>query len=168
MFKLAKQAVTVVHLNIREEIHGEDKVLAEDVKLNADMPNDFLSQLSTTLKWSLYDKPDGTQGELITDAGHMPRLRYSQLGILVWKASPAKMLFTIHGDKKAHDMVFEAVVGKVVLDCKDGGTVSVTFSAAVYPTAEESGRLAALLGQEQKVSVQPVSEKEPESGGDES
>ena len=158
MFELSKHKCKIAHLNIREETHGEDKVLAEDIKVCADVPNDFLSYLAPTLKWSLYDKPDGAQGELIQDAGHMPRLRYSQLPPLAWAGEMAKATFVVHGAKKADDLVFEATVNKLLLDCKDGGTVAITFKAAVYPTAEESGRLAALLGQEHKVSVRPFSE----------
>lgn len=158
MFELSKHKCKIAHLNIREETHGEDKVLAEDIKVQADVPNDFLSYLAPTLKWSLYDKAQDAQGELIEDAGHMPRLRYSQLPPLAWAGEMKKATFVIHGAKKADDLVFEADVDKLVLDCKDGGTVAIKFSAAVYPTAEESGRLAALLGQEHKVSVRPFSD----------
>lgn len=99
MFELLKHKSKIAHLNIREESHGDDKVLAEDIKVQADVPNDFLSYLAPTLKWSLYDKPSNAQGELIEDAGHMPRLRYSQLSALAWDGSMAKAAFTIHGAK---------------------------------------------------------------------
>jgi hypothetical protein len=165
MFELLKHKSKIAHLNIREESHGDDKVLAEDIKVQADVPNDFLSYLAPTLKWSLYDKPDAAQGELIKDDTHMPRLRYSQLPPLAWSGEMAKASFTIHGAKKSEDLVFEATVDKLLLDCKDGGTVAITFKASVYPTAEESGRLAALLGQEYKVSVRP-GEAPADDGGD--
>ena len=164
MFELLKHKSKIAHLNIREETHGENKVLAEDIKVQADVPNDFLSYLAPTLKWSLYDKSTDAQGELIEDAGHMPRLRYSQLPPLAWSGEMKKATFVVHGAKKADDLAFEGTVDKLVLDCKDGGTVAITFKAAVYPTAEESGRLAALLGQEHKVSVRPFSEAA--GGGD--
>ena len=166
MFELLKHKSKIAHLNIREETHGEDKVLAEDIKIQADVPNDFLSYLAPTLKWSLYDKPSDAQGELIEDAGHMPRLRYSQLPALAWDGSMAKASFTIHGAKKSEDLVFEANIDKLLLDCKDGGTVAITFKVAVYPTAEESGRLAALLGQEHKVSVRPGEAQGPAGDDD--
>lgn len=155
MFELSKHKCKIAHLNIREETHGEDKVLAMDVKVSADVPNDFLSYLAPTLKWSLYDKPDGAQGELIEDASHMPRLRYSQLPTLAWSGEMKKATFVVHGVKKADDLAFEATVDKLFLDCKDGGTVAISFKASVYPTAQESGRLAAILGQEHKISVRP-------------
>ena len=154
MFELLKHKSKIAHLNIREETHGEDKVLSEDIKIQADVPNDFLSYLAPTLKWSLYDKSDSPQGELVED-GHMPRLRYSQLPPLSWSGGMVKAAFTIHGAKKSEDLVFEANIDRLLLDCKDGGTVSITFKVSVYPTATESGRLAALLGQEHKVSVRP-------------
>jgi hypothetical protein len=167
MFELSKHKCKIAHLNIREETHGEDKVLAEDIKIQADVPNDFLSYLAPTLKWSLYDKPDAAQGELIKDDTHMPRLRYSQMANICWRGSMAKAAFVIHGTKKSEDLVFEATVDKLVLDCKDGGTVAITFRASVYPTAEESGRLSALLGQEHKISVRPGDATSAEGDGDE-
>ena len=106
MFELSKHKCKIAHLNIREETHGEDKVLAEDIKIQADVPNDFLSYLAPTLKWSLYDKPDGAQGELIKDAGHMPRLRYSFFPPLAITGRMDKANFTVHGAKKADDLTF--------------------------------------------------------------
>ena len=155
MFELSKHKCKVSHLNLRGEMHGEDEVLTLDVKLQADVPNDFLSYLAPTLKWSLYDKAHDAQGELIETEGHMPRLRYSSFPPLPWKGEMDKASFVVHGVKKSDDRQFEARVHKLLLDCKDGGTVAITFTATVYPTGEESGALAVLLGQEVKISVRP-------------
>ena len=161
MFELSKQKAVIAHLNIREEMHGEEPVLAEDIKIQANVPNDFLSYLAPTLKWSLFDRPEAAQVELIKDDGHMPRLRYSQLPPLAWEGCMEKVSFTIHLPGKAKEIEFEATVNKLVLDCKDGGTVAITFKVSVHPTPEETGRLAGLLGQEHKISVRPA-----EEGGD--
>lgn len=153
MFQLQKQQSIIAHLNIRQEKHGEEDVLAADVKVTADVTNDFLSYLAPTLKWSLYDKPNGGQGELIADDHHMPRLRYPSLPELRWAGRMEKAVFVIHGRKKTDDLEFEAGVDKLSLACKEGGTVSITFRCAVLPTPEQSGQLAALLGSEAKISV---------------
>jgi hypothetical protein len=153
MFELQKHKAKIAHLNIRGEMHGDDEVLAIDVRLQADVANDFLSYLAPTLKWSLYDKSDSPQGELVEDQSHLPKLRYSQLPPLAWRGEMEKALFVVHGAKKAQDLEFEAKVHKLLLDCKDGGTVSIQFQASLYPTAEESGQLAGMLGQEHKISV---------------
>ena len=152
MFNLSKHISKIAHLNLREEKHGEDTVLACDVKIEADVTNDFLSYLSPTLKGSLYEKLND-QGELLND-GHMPTLRYPALPDLLWDGT-MEAEFIIHGEKKSGDMVFDASVTKLHLGCKEGGTVTITFRVSLHPTAEQSGRLAALLGQDAKVSVHP-------------
>lgn len=165
MFSLKKQTAEIAHLNLREEKHGDDDVLAVDVKVVTNVPNDFLSQLHPTLKWSLYSKGEDGQQELVEDKGHLPHLRYSALPQLAWAGTMKGATFVVHGAKKADDLSFEAEVGKLRLECKEGGTVMVTFRASVLPTAEQSGALAALLGQEAKVSVRPSTE-EPAGDGD--
>mgnify|MGYP001600623266 CR=1 FL=1 len=166
MFQLQKQQSTIAHLNIRTEKHGEEDVLAADVKVEADVTNDFLSYLNPTLKWSLYDKPNSGQGELIKDDHHMPRLRYPSLPELRWAGKMEKAVFIIHGKKKADDLEFEAGVDKLALCCKEGGTVSITFRCAVLPTPEQSGQLAALLRSETKVSVREGERADDPAGED--
>ena len=106
MFELSKHKAVIAHLNIREEMHGEEKILAEDIKIQADVPNDFLSYLAPTLKWSLFDRPDAAQVELIKEDGHMPRLRYSQLAPIAWEGKMERATFVIHPPGKAKEFEF--------------------------------------------------------------
>lgn len=160
MFELSKHASKIAHLNIRTEKHGEEEVLAADVKIEADVTNDFLSYLHPTLKWSLYDKQTA-QGELIEDKGHLPRLRYAFLREIRWADKIEKAVFIIHGKKKAEDIEFEAGVDKLSLACKEGGTVAISFRAAVLPTPEQTGFLSGLLGVDVKVSVREIDDTDP-------
>lgn len=153
MFELLKHPGRIAHLNIRTEKRGEEEVLAADVKVEADVTNDFLAYLAPTLKWSLYSKPDGGQGELIQDDSHMPRLRYPFLPEIRWADKMVDAVLVIHGKKKTDDLQFDAGVDKLCLECKEGGTVSISFRCSVLPTAAQAGQLAALLGQETKISV---------------
>lgn len=150
-FTLTKQAAKVAHINLREEMHGDESLLGVDIKIEADVPNDFLSYLNPTLKWSLYDKPE-KQGELLEDQGHMPRLRYAEMGQINWAGEMASAV-VIHGARKADDLDLEGGVDKVRLECKDGGTVALTFRVKVLPTAQQSSALVGLLGKDVKVSV---------------
>lgn len=157
-FTLLKQQAKVAHVNLREEKHGDDPVLGADVKLVADVSNDFLGQLSGTLKSALYASDVEATGQLsLVDAEqHLPVLRYPQLGPLTW-AGDFDAALTFHGAKKADDVVFEkAHIGKLSFAPKEGGTVEVTFRAQVHPGADGAGALAALLGQSPKVSVAPA------------
>jgi hypothetical protein len=166
MFELSKHQCKIAHINIRTEKHGEEEILAADVKVEADVTNDFLSYLDPTLKWSLYAKPEGGQGELIQDDSHMPRLRYAFLPELRWADKMAKAVFIIHGKKKTDDVEFEASVDKLCLQCKEGGTVSISFRAAVLPTPAQSGFLAGMLGTEAKVSVREAGDPGDGDGGE--
>ena len=158
-FNLEKQAAKVAHINVREEMHGEDPILPLDVKVETDVPNDFLSYLSPTLKWSLYDKADG-QGELIKDDAHLSALRYPELGVLGWAGEMEGAAVVFHGLKKATDIELEGDVDKVRLECKEGGTVALTLRIKVQPTPGQSAALMGLLGHDTKVSVRPAGSEE--------
>ena len=152
VFTLTKQAAKIAHINLRIEMHGEEELAGMDIKVQADVPNDFLSYLSSTLKWSLYDKPD-KQAELIEDKGHLPRLRYSELGEMHWAGEMDHAVFVVHGAKKSEDLQLEGEVDKVRIECKDGGTVALTFRVKVLPTPAQTGALSGLLGKDVRVSV---------------
>ncbi len=150
---LKRQTVKVAHLNVREEKHGEEPVLAVDIKLTADMRNDFLEDLGEGLKAALY-RPDEEQ--LAGVEVPMSILRFPALKIGGWGVLLPNVALTLHGAKKADDLVFEGKIQKAVgLDPKEGGTVEVALQIQVNPTPEELGRLSSLLGHATKVSVKP-------------
>lgn len=153
-YVLEKAKGKVAHLNVREEKHGDDPVLACDIKIKADVANSFLDDLSPGLRQALFTKEGAAQGEL--DAEHLTMLRFPQLAPLKWAVGIIDGQIILHGSKKANDMGFECDVKEATLAPKEGGTVEITFSAAVLPSSEEAGQLAALLGQDIKFSVKPV------------
>lgn len=164
---LQKQAAKVAHINLREEMHGDDPVIAIDIKLTFDSPNDFLTYLDPGLKRSLYGK-DETQGELIADDNHLTHLRYPQFGELKWDGAMEGATVELHGQKKAEDIKIEADVNQVRLDCKDGGTVAVTLRVQTVPVDGQCGTIAALLGRELKFSVRPKEEVTGDANSDDS
>jgi hypothetical protein len=153
MFVFSKQKVTVTHINTREEKHGEDQVLACDISIAADLPNTFLDSLSPGLRASLYGRPDMV--DLAADQDHLPVLRHSFLGRLSWTQEMTAASVVLHGATKNKDMVMEANIKKLRLDCQDGGTVGVTFTVQSPVTPEDVGRLAGLLSKQIKLSVKP-------------
>lgn len=156
-FSLKKQKGKVAHLNVREEKHGDDSVLAVDVKIKADVGNKFLDDISPGLRAALFAREGAQPGETADlDDDHLTVLRFPPLAPLKWDVAVVGGKFTLHGAKKADDLEFECHVKEATLSCKEGGTVELTFQAAVSPTPDESGQLAALLGKDVKVSVMPV------------
>ena len=153
-FALKKQKATLEHLNTRAEKHGDQNMLAVDIKIVSDVPNTFLSQLDPDLKASLYKTEEGeSQASLVEDAGHMPVLRYPSMAAFKYQVSMVKAKLTIHGAKKENDLSFEVKITDIKLDCKHGGTVELTFSAATLPEAEQVGELSGMLKQDIRVSV---------------
>lgn len=160
-FNLKKLKGRVAHLNVREEKHGEDSVLAVDIKIKADVANKFLDELSPGLRSALFAREGEQRGETPDiEEDHLTVLRFPQLAPLKWDVSVVGGKFTLHGAKKADDLDFECHVKEAALSCKEGGTVEMTFSAAVLPTPDESGKLAAMLGKDVRVSVMPVAQPE--------
>ena len=156
-FSLKKQGSKIAHLNVREEKHGEDAVLAMDINISADVSNDFLDQLAPGLRAALYQKEGEKQGESADiEAGHLASLRYPQLMPFEWKEEMVGAKVVIHGHSKAENIDLDGDVNKVKIACKEGGTVELTYRVQVLPTPEDSGRLAACLGKKVKVSVAPA------------
>ena len=164
-FILTKQAAKVAHLNVREEKHGDEPIIAIDIKVEADVTNDFLSYLSPTLKWSLYSK-NPNQGELIEDETHLPVLRYQELGLIGWDGEMDQAIAIFHGAKKSDDTELECEVDKLRFTCRDGGTVTVVFRIKVLPTPAQAAMLMCLLGKETRISVRPLDGEEFAEEGD--
>jgi hypothetical protein len=156
-FGLKKCKAVVSHLNVRDEKHGDDPVLAVDVKCQADVANTFLDELAPGMRAAFYAREGEKTGESFDiDAEHLPVLRFPALAALKWKVGLVACAFTIHGQKKAEDLEFQADVEQCALALKEGGTVELTFQAAVHPEAQELARLGELLAHEVKVSVAHV------------
>lgn len=151
MFTLTKHAAKVTHLNVREEKHGEEEVLALDIKINADIGNDFLDQLSPGLKAAFY-----AQDSTAMDLGdtHLPVIKFPKLPSLDWDGE-MKADLVLHGERKADNLEFTADINKLVLNLKEGGTVNMTFRAQCLPDPVEVGKISELLGQMVKCSVTP-------------
>lgn len=168
-FALKKQKSVLEHLNTRAEKHGDQNMLAIDIKIVADVPNTFLNQLDKDLRASLY-KAEDPQETLLPDSEHMPVLRYPSMAPFKYDVSMVKAKLTLHGAKKENDMVLEVKIKEIKLDCKHGGTVELTFSAATLPEAEQVGTLSGLLKQDINVSlsggkVAEDTKKEPPADG---
>lgn len=158
MLVFVKQQVKVVHVNTRLEKHGEEEVLACDVKMMCDVHNSFLDKLKPGLREALYER--APQSDIEDD--HLIALRFPTMSGFDWDEEIEDGVLTIHGHKKSEDVAYGADFGKVKLSCMDGGSVIVTFTAQLLPTPEEVGVLAGLLGTKVKVSV---IKPEEEGGG---
>lgn len=155
-FTLKKQKGKITHLNVREQKHGEDSVLAVDIKIKADIGNKFLDDLSPGLRAALFAKEGPPPQQFDMEEDHLTILRFPQVSPIKWTVGMVKGQIVPHGGTKDQDLEFECDIKEASLACKEGGTVEVTFQAAVLPTPEQSGQLAGMLGETVKVSCKPV------------
>lgn len=162
MFSLANQAAKLTSVNPRAEIHGTDHVMAADLKFEIKVGNDVLSEFDPSLKSSLYKKADGPQGELITDAGHLPSLKFPIMGPVKWGKEFSGYETVIHyGVSGAQDIhLIDCEVDNFSFDCQDGGTVAVSFRVIAHPEPTELGRLCEMIQQEVEMSlIEPEADK---------
>jgi len=162
-FSLNHQTAKVVHVNLRTEKHGEEEVLACDVRIEADVPNTFLDQFSPQLRPALYmaeGEAPGAQAPLIADETHLPVLRFPFVGPL--KLPGIEMLGASVAFHSRPKVAISARVNEVRAACKEGGTVELHFRCQFIPDADQVAKLSALLGREVRVSVSAEGETSEE------
>jgi hypothetical protein len=165
MFSLTNQYLLLSDVNPRSERHGEDLVLAADLKLSVKTSNNILSEFDPTLKSALYAKPgsEAEQPELIDDPQHLPCLRFPMMGAIKWEKEFLGYTLRIHwGASGEQDIVLtDCGVDKFRFDCLDGGSVSFSFRVIAHPDAAVMGRLCDLIQKDIEVTLTPP-EADPE------
>jgi hypothetical protein len=155
MFTLNNETVRLANINTRTEKHGDDDVLACDIKLEASLANAVLSKFSDSLKEVLYTKDDGAVEDLI-NPDHAQKLRNPLMGPIKWNLDMPSVQFRIHhGENDDDDIVFSAAkANKFQFLCQEGGTVTVDFRVQVSePDEEEVTKLLFMLNKSVKVSL---------------
>lgn len=154
MFDLDKKQCTLQHINIRDEKHGEENVLAVDLKFQANFDGGILAEFGPALRHSMYEKDEA--GDLADQGSDVPtKLRFPLM------AQPLKFGNEIIGAEV--DVAYG--IGSVKLDtcdvngfkveCHNGGTVGVTWRIQAKPSAEQLGKLSMLLGGTCEISITP-------------
>ena len=159
MFNLNKHPVTLSHLNLRTETHGDIEVTMIDLKLTFETGNLLLEDLDSHLRVSFY-RGDDDPDLLGVDAGHTPHLRYPALGLLRWGGDYTIDLTMHLGSRKKDDVTFGDVkLNKLTLDPKEGGTVAISMRAQFAPTEDQIAKLAMLLHHEVRMSLVVLEEE---------
>ena len=158
MFDLNQKSCTLGHVNGRHEKHGEDDVLACDLKFKGDFDSGILAEFHPTLRSLMYAKHEG--GDLADQGSDTPtQLRFTNL------VQPLKFTNEIVGatvtlEYGLKPLVFDtANVNEFKVECNEGGTVTVTFRVQVRPTEEQLAKLFALLDTSVPVTITPPEEK---------
>lgn len=164
-FALERQKAKLVNLNARAEKHGDQHVPAADLDFSFDAPNDVLSEFDPALKSSLYRRADsnGDQQDLLDTPGYLPNLRFPAMSAFKWEAKMVGGQLTVHyGTSERSDIVMDvAKADSFKFEPKDGGTVLVSFRAAVHPSEKQFGKLCSLIQEDVEISLAPPSAGQP-------
>lgn len=136
--------VRLLHISIGTEFHGEGEITAADLKVEVEMDNDTLDDLSDTLRHSLF-YADDTQDLVSPD--HRPHVRNPQLGTLRWKldSQPVALGFLLGGRKKDAMLFPDAKLTRLDLLPKEGARVTYTLRVRVFPDEAEGAQLLGVL-----------------------
>ena len=155
LFSIDEQETKLVDVNPRKELHGEEDVLAADLRFEAKMLNDSLALFHPTLKWSMYDKDQGDLGDHAA-ADAAIKLRFPKMSSFCWENTINSATVTIHkgGNVKSDIVLKECKVDSWRLECLDGGTVIANFRVQVHPSEDMAGKLCMLTKKAVTISVE--------------
>lgn len=150
----------LANVNVRSEVHGEDREPAGDLKFECDVENAMLDSFHPDLKGLLYyfdasrERDLADQGK--TGVGFVPDLRLPHLEVpLKWDEEMlgAKCRVRVPGAKS--DVGLDPVrVNNWTIEPREGGTCSITFRVQGHPDEKTFGKLATLVQQEVEVTLE--------------
>lgn len=169
MFTLQKKTAKLSSVNPRVELHGEEHVMAADLKFSIKVSNDILSEFHPSLKSALYKKSEGGQADFIDDPGHMPERRFPLMAPVKWDKNFIGYKLTVHyGISGTQDNVLiDCTIDGFRFECQDGGTVIASFRVIAHPTSAELGRLCEMIQQDVSISLFEQSSEDPQQDLDE-
>lgn len=160
IFQLVKERCMFVHLNVRTELHGDERETAIDLQFEFSGANNLLLKLHPDLRSSFY-RPDDTKDLATPD--HMPHLRYPLMGDVAWDLEIPRTRLRIHDvDSPENDVVLGGgKTNKFKLTMLDGGTVKWKFRCQFSkPDEEIVAKLMRVLNQAVPISLECAAEEE--------
>lgn len=161
MFSLQEKVVQFLHMNTRDEKHGDEDVTAHDLKFRFDMTNAELSMFSDRLLDALY-MPEDDGPDLLGDAP-LTRLRLGT-GVeeIHWTSGElVGATVILHYGVDTELRFGGAKVNGYRLEPKEGGTVSVTFRAQINPDRDKIAHESGLLTEMRSRGVATITVEPP-------
>lgn len=156
-FERSRELMELVHLNIRREVHGDERVNGIDIRFRVDLTNDVLAEFSPTLKTTLYAREETPQGDFDPDSVPYTVVKNPQMGTIKWDAKyDCARAVVHHGIDGRNDIAFAlAKVNKFSILPKNGGTLTCEFRVQVSdPDDMDIARLIAVNGQQVYVTIE--------------
>lgn len=159
-FTLVRERCLLGHLNIRTEMHGEDREAACDLKFSFSSANNLLSKLHPDLR-SLFYRANETRD--LVNPDHMPHLRFPLLGEQTYKVEIPRTRLRVHdAEDPAHDVLLGGgKTNNFKLVLKEGGTVEWSFRCQFSKPDEDSiAKLMRVLNQVVPITLECADEEE--------
>lgn len=159
-FTLTRERCLLVNLNIRTEMHGDDREAAADLKFSFSGANNLLLKLHPDLRAAFYRANDTRD---LVNPDHMPHLRFPMLGALPWDLEIPRTRLRVHDAEDAqHDVVLGGgKTNKFKLTLKEGGTVEWEFRCQFSKPDEEAvAKLMRVLNQVVPITLECADEEE--------
>jgi hypothetical protein len=155
------QKMLLANVNVRAEVHGDDREPAGDLKFEVDLDNGFLGEFHPALKSTLYHFDESRERDL-ADQGKRhdaPDLRMPQLQApLKWDEEMLGAKCRIREIGAKSDVGLDPVrVNNWTIEPREGGTCSVSFRVQCHPDEKIFGKLAMLVQQEVEVTLEAAS-----------
>lgn len=164
MFEVEEGKVKLTGMNTRTEIHGEELKIAVDLDFKWETGNGCLALFAPALRSCLYAREEDLVTAADPNEENLRTLRFAPLGVLRWDAGDlvgGGLRFHYGTTEKSHVVFDDVNVGKYKLECKEGGTVLVSFQVQVHPNEKQVGQLANLLQiRECTITVTPPGQEE--------
>lgn len=160
IFALVKERCLLSNLNIRTEMHGDEREAACDLNFSFSSANNLLSKLHPDLRAMFY-RADDTRD--LVNPDHMPHLRFPLLGPQTYELEIPRTRLRVHDAEDAsHDVVLGGgKTNKFKLIMKQGGTVEWSFRCQFSKPDEDSiAKLMRVLNQVVPISLECADEEE--------
>ncbi len=166
MFSLEKTTAKITSYNSRSETHGKEEVPACDIRFEAKVSNDVLSEFGSQLRAALYWKSEQPQaepqqGELdaVEPVSDLPNLRCPKLrGPFEIEYEGAGYVLTVDygvGGKSAIELG-DCKVNDVKINPHEGGSVTLTFRVSHSDIEERAaGKLSRMVKREVTITLTP-------------
>lgn len=158
-----KQTVKLASVNPRAEIHGEDRVPACDLKIEASCDSDVLIYFHSELRGMLYKPADNPDLIEQTEPEKPTSLRFTKLGPLKWDWEGSGYTLTIDyglGDK-SNIVLGDCKIDGIRIDPQNGGTVNLSLRVIAHPEADDMGKLCELIQRDIDIDLAPPAAEKP-------
>lgn len=160
LFTLARERCLLGNLNIRTEMHGDEREAACDIKFSFSGANNLLAKLHPDLRATFYKANDTRD---LVNPDHMPHLRFPMLGTQSYDLEIPRTRLRVHDAKDpSHDVLLGGgKTNKFKFTMKEGGTVEFEFRCQFSKPDEDAiAKLMRVLNQVVPITLECADEEE--------